>query len=206
MTDRPILFSGPMVRAILQGRKHQTRRLTGLKQFNSCPDRWRREGEHFAFDGGFEYAPVPRCPYGQPGDRLWVRESAKLNSVCRDQWVSVHYLADDELIEYPYRDPKPFNFLKPTNSLFMPRWASRITLEVTNIRVERVQQISEEDAEAEGFPIHVVERTFLKCYPEPNERARKRIEAFARYFDLLNPGTWDLNPYVWVLEFKEVTS
>lgn len=88
----------------------------------------------------------------------------------------------------------------------MPRWASRITLEVTNIRVERVQQISEEDAEAEGFPIHVVERTFLKCYPEPNERARKRIEAFARYFDLLNPGTWDLNPYVWVLEFKEVTS
>jgi hypothetical protein len=146
MTERPILFSGQMVRAILGGAKTQTRRVLHAAEgtFWGHPGyelraqgdgmwgwHWRETGE------AANPSTRVRCPYGVPGDRLWVRETFRQAPGS----MSVHYAADrDEVSGGPWRP-----------SIFMPRWASRLTLELTSVRVERLQDISEADAEAEGI-------------------------------------------------------
>lgn len=144
MRERPILFSGPMVRAILAGTKTQTRRLL-QGEFQSFEEGWSLNGKE------------PRllredwCPYGAPGDRLWARETWR-----QGDGGSAYFRADEEWNAEGGDGPAGIGW-RP--SIFMPRHFSRLTLEVTEVRVQRLQEISEADAEAEG----IVELTPDRC-------------------------------------------
>lgn len=162
MTERPIIFGGPMVRAILAGRKTVTRRVVKLPKWADSSQGI--EVEQLHGDGPPWPVAISRetgcpvdldCPYGQPGDRLWVRETFAVHGCAADrvyahgeghQWGSPIYRAT-------FRgglEPACEGFSKWKPSTHMPRWASRIALEVMSVRVERLQEISEADAEAEG--------------------------------------------------------
>ncbi len=180
MKERPILFSGEMVRAILEGRKTQTRRLAKVNA-----------------DG---YPCDSLCPYC-PGDRLWVRETwscgkvfdrtppGQIPTVERD--IPVWYAAED--------GEESINRGRWRHSIHMPRWASRITLEVTGVRVERLQDISEADACAEG-----IMRASGVCGQTVRPGPR---DHFADLWDRINNdrASWASNPWVWVVEFRRVT-
>lgn len=180
MKERPILFSAPMVRSILSGTKTQTRRMIkgDVKQWE---------------DIGL-FITENNCPYGQPGDRLWVREACFTDDARR---IAV-YVADGTTYVAHY---------KRRNSIHMPRWASRITLEVTGVRVERLQAISEADAVAEG-----IEKNHNGYFwGGPHEAGGRKQHADPRlsYRDLWDQingksAPWASNPYVWVVEFKRV--
>jgi hypothetical protein len=193
MADRPIIFSAPMVRAMLDGRKTQTRRVLRLPDMPS-PERWAPLTIGGAGVIDSRGHPVPRqsaMAHGKtgrvvlaphtPGDRLWVREAIDRASVPGD----VHYRTD-------YVGPSEGLGWRP--SIHMPRWASRLTLTVTAVRVQRLQDISEEDARAEGVtPIvdHGVGRDDL------------HYVAFGHLWDRLHgPGAWDVNPWVVAVTFS----
>ena len=211
--ERPILFSAPMVRAILAGTKTQTRRAMrqqppeGVQDFATFHNP-RGDGlAHFAFD------PVARelqewfavCPYGQPGDRIWVREAWKHieGGPVYDAAGGVADSFDPETI-YRASRPKYPGPWKP--SIHMPRWASRINLEITGVRLERLQDISEDDARAEGA---------RECDPVsgrevllagPSQRGSFVLHYRDIWEQINGPGSWEANPWVWVVEFKRVTS
>lgn len=248
MKERPILFSAPMVREILAGTKTQTRRVWKLPR--GCSWYAGHGGEAAGMvqddDGpAWWHVSEQRCPYGQPGDRLWVREA----------WADQHPLAiQDGRYSQPGRagipgpppvafrtiyraDGEPLQVWSNGNqshpyltrsgpasqidsdfpavasnyqrkgkaiywnpSIHMPRWASRITLQVTNVRVERLQDISELDARAEGAPeLLSVDGGYLEhpmgCYRD----------GFQHLWTSINgPGSWDTNPWVWVVEFRRL--
>jgi hypothetical protein len=202
MKERPILFSGPMVRAILDGRKTQTRRAVkhpyarDIDAFAPCevPGEWRigvMEAGVTADMG------CMRCPFGEPGDRLWVRETwALAPGVHRGHdWRDALFAADG-LTQVDRWRP----------SIHMPRWASRITLEVTGVRVERLQAITEEDARAEGAAHRIspggdLAGAFDVCETPINYRVHFRD----LWRDINGPDAWDANPWVWVVAFKRVT-
>lgn len=227
--ERPILFSGPMIRALLDGRKTQTRRMVkpqpdpswgatsaGVISSDSASDgewSWLSGDPRDADTWGVHGNPF-RCPYGSPGDRLFVRESIYVQPEiwAAHRWPQpFHYAAD-----VPREQVEDY-VLKP--SIHMPRWASRITLEITGVRVERVQEISEADAVAEGAERNALPgtehhwspedgyRTNCVHYPEgcecfPHETAR---EWFRELWAKINGAeSWDADPYVWVVEFKRV--
>lgn len=222
--ERPILFSAPMVRAILEGRKTVTRRAmkcqpdadasitvesynvtvtnrrgyqeAGLEIFGA----WWRDGESGC-----------KCPYGKPGDRLWVRETWYCDhfEVMRGPYLKpddldVGEAIDDGTLVYaadgltPYEADQPI--WKP--SIHMPRWACRILLEITDVRVERLQDITYEQAAAEG-----VHRGPLRewCASDEGGACHKYpVPAFRDLWQSVG-GNWDANPWVWVVEFKRVT-
>jgi hypothetical protein len=198
MKERPIIFSADSIRAIFEDRKTQSRRVIKPK-WSRCLD----------FDEPEDVAKaIALCPYGQPGDRLWVRETFQV----WQPWGSVddEWIGDDTMpIDGPLGHDKPeaighgwqlaykadcdyaVDWWRP--SIFMPRWASRITLEIVSVRVERVREISDKDAVAEGFAVDVED--FI-----PSLR-------FAAYWDQLNHKRgygFDVNPWVWVIEFKRL--
>lgn len=198
MRERPILFSAPMVRAILAGTKTQTRRpvkLAGWKLGEKRPnvnaetlrEEWLFRAE--VNPARFEWRP---CPYGQPGDRLWVREAWRAPTSCDElpprsisDSEAVRFIADEVIGSDP-------GFGKGRPGMFMPRWASRITLEITGVRVKRLQDISEADAVAEGV-------TAGKYHGLDRANAR----AYSYLWESINgPGSWDANPWVWVVEFQ----
>jgi hypothetical protein len=233
MTDikeRPILFSAPMVRAILEGRKTVTRRPVkggqiptedpaeeGRHRWSAIAQRDPRYG--FCVFGSTEaecakeLAEFAPCPYGKPGERLWVRETfagplvdeEEMHLVERDGWDAFRkpehcqYRASGGNAEF-YDHSKEETVSRWTPSIHMPRWASRILLEITDVRVERLQDISRSDIRAEG----------LECPPEfasddvsPNYR--DWYPAAWRELWESTGGNWDENPWVWVVEFKQVT-
>lgn len=193
MKERPILFSAPMVRAILDGRKTQTRRV--VKHHSTCVP-------------GHQAWEMTRCQYGQLGDRLWVRENGwerpertpKMMREGADTWPKFAYDAEG-WSEQDHADFKAWGF-KRRPSIHMPKWASRITLEVVGVRVERLQDISEEDAKAEG----VIEGTgdFIGCFSCGSALSGTTArECYSRLWEIINgPGSWDANPWVWVIEFR----
>ena len=191
--EKPILFNGDMVRAILDGRKTQTRRPVKIDMANAFdPPRGKEDvsaGYPLFEDGdGTWHKAVDCCPFGQVGDRLWVRET----------WAgwqpgSPVFKADGSDITCHKSDHLVSSW-RP--SIHMPRWASRITLEITGIRVERVQDISEDDAIAEG----VVDPLFGTYGRNPNTLFR---DAWNACYAARGLG-WDVNPWVWVVEFKKV--
>jgi hypothetical protein len=210
MKERPILFSAPMVRALLDGSKTQTRR--ELKYpwdvFNHKPIY--RCGP----DGG-EFRPNAAVPYGQPGDRLWVRETL----ACTDHH-GVWYDADTDGFNNRITDERSYGLaeryghpyfateVRRIPSIHMPRWASRILLEVVNVRVERLQDISEKDAQAEGIKADEVRQITL-FGATADERAaiyrRAAVRPYQELWESINgAGSWDANPWVWVVEFKRV--
>ncbi len=188
-SERPILFSGPMVRAILNGTKTQTRRTVKPQPDEDGLVKLTETGEWHDTS-----ARVYRCPYGKPGDWLWVRESfARLDS-------AIWYQADcDQGSAYDVcamsDGDSPPDILRWRPSIYMPRWASRITLDVVDIRVQRVQDISGPDCWAEG-----IARAGWDC-----ERYGSVVECYRDLWESINgPGSWDVNPWAWVVEFHRL--
>lgn len=241
MSTQRILFSAPMVRALLEGKKTQTRRIIKAKKH-------KLERQAYIFkidrveqdtDGTYSlYAPKDsgrrelfyKCPYGEPGDRPWVRETwrpvswypnsyvvqfmADLKNIdidvpdtsngeewidrmlqrCSDECIAAGIEADDDgMFQWEEDSENPIKWRSP---IFMPRWASRITLEITEVRVQRLQEISEEDAAAEG-----VEPAKLYI----SDECGPFVAAYSTLWDSINgAGSWDANPWVWAVSFKVV--
>ena len=209
MRERPILFSAPMVRAILDGRKTQNRRFVkipsivrsedgdnDLTSIDWCPNHesgpsWCAWMTEYPEEGS-----VPlKCPYGIPGDRLWVREAFSYEE--GDEipesvlFQASHQHLADEL------EAKQGIIVNWRPSIHMPRWASRITLEIVDVRVEHLQQITEADAEDEG-----VEPLLIP----PDGGSYPYIEGFRELFNsIYGPGAWNSNPWVWVIEFRRLS-
>jgi hypothetical protein len=219
MKERPILFSGPMVRAILEGHKTQTRRMV-KKALMEHFDPPRGEGDVKAgypwICGYWEenVSAVNVCPYGQPGDGLWVRETWRASWTNDDEAPSEMDMGTDIRYEADGFETLCGNYAwskKVRPSIFMPRWASRILLEVTVVRVERLQDISEDDAMAEGveydqgweeepgwgFRDYSTDSDFV--FADARHSYRSLWES------INGPQSWDANPWVWVVEFKRVS-
>lgn len=200
--ERPILFSGPMVRAIREGRNTQTRRIIKPQpafEFHGVP--------FLKVHGIGEKPNAIKCPYGQPGDRLWVRETWGLmcyhdpTDWMRESIVGIpeSELRERYLVEHAanWNLPSESAYWRP--SIHMPRWASRIMLEIVSVRAERLRDISKEDAKAKG----VIES--YRPSIDPMGLANNYTVEFFKLWESINgPGSWDLNPWVWVVEFKEV--
>lgn len=208
--ERPILFSAPMVRAILEGRKTVTRREVKKQAALDC------------LAAGFEpaFLALPGnsdlCPYGRQGDRLWVRETWYCDhfEVMRGPYLkpddlNVSEAIDDGTLVYaadgltPYEADQPI--WKP--SIHMPRWASRILLEITDVRVERLQAISDQQAMAEGVRLYADHAALRDWYHVDGKETysadpRKSFELL--WSSINGGGAWDANPWVWVVEFKRV--
>lgn len=181
MKERPILFSGDMVKALLLGWKTQTRRVIKPQP----QGKW---------SGPMPCQEWP-CPYGKPGDRLWVKETFST------------FGSDGDAGRIVYRASIPYgNFdchFKPWRpSIFMPRSASRITLEITSVRVERLNDISEEDAKAEGAQIQrETPGGWIICGP----RIGSYREGYRWIWESINgAGSWEKNPWVWKISFRRV--
>lgn len=214
--EKPIIFSSEMVRAILDGRKTQTRRVI-RPQPRDMKDQqvWPNDDGNWSYWIDGSVWRNFKCPYGQPGDKLWVREGWKTSSMSHRTPTN----APEEVVycvsyrtgygRFPHcktiRMDKPVNNAWQKNrdgwrpSIHMPRWASRITLEVVSVKVERVQEISHEDALAEGID---------KDSPY-NDYGTGSIyrDTFAALWDKINAKRgfgWDVNPWCWRVEFKHV--
>lgn len=201
MREKPILFNGPMVRAILEGRKTQTRRMMKPQPLTDITiGKYRYYGEVEGIHYLMTLERTPRyerhiaCgkpPY-LPGDRIWVRET----------WAAYHHIAGGKVLyeadgeDYLDSDhlTVPHEFIKWRPSIHMPRAASRITLEVTDVRAEQVQDISDQDAIAEGILSDGFESVLLPGVP--------RLEYEMLWEDIYGPGSWESNPWVWVICFK----
>lgn len=205
--EKPILFSADMVDAVLDDRKTQTRRAVKhtsifgnpyIKEFRHAGGEW---WDAILPDGGITI----KCPYGKVGDELWVRENFSfpwcvngLKPKDVQEGVDVHYWADGDVQYGDWTKPKP--------SIFMPRWASRIQLRITDVRVERLQDISEGDAANEGL---IYSESMGGCpnfrfshdsqnYPDA-ERCFKQL-----WVSINGAESWDENPWVWVIEFERI--
>lgn len=218
--ERPILFSDEMVRALLDGRKTQTRRVVkpqpltdGARYYADAYNKTERWAFWRCDDNRMSEPRTWRCPQGVGGDRLWVREA----------WAP--FYAPGAALAYPQPDMHEANAIRyratpdqvrayPTSlaswltrpssrehvwrpSIFMPRWASRITLEIVDVRVQRLHDISEEDAHAEG------------CRPrrfcaEPNGETTARREYEWLWERINGEGSWASNPWVWAVSFKRI--
>lgn len=242
MTEHPILFSGAMVRAILEGQKTQTRRVVKLPHSNPLGE-WEATivgGGSTKFADG---TPAPEmvaiwhtrtgdtltCPHGRPGDRLWVREAWSIDMLGAfgtdkgyESTYELTYKAggDEREIRVLPGEPDPYIKLYDTQrgdwrpSIHMPRWASRITLEITGVRVERLQDMEgqtafESDALKEG--IHAIHHGDGDYYynafrNEPHPRNWvDPADAFKELWESINgAGAWEANPWVWVVEFKRI--
>lgn len=241
MKSRPILFSAPMVRALLEGRKTQTRRIV-------------KPQDSIEFDPNVQSSPIYRhsarcpgycdygcevlpCPYGAPGDTLWVREEHYV----RGHWEPVEgvrtkqgrmkwrFVAADDVVRFDAPDEyRKGRHHKDSGAIawhkrlarFMPRWASRITLEVTGVRVERLQTISQEDARAEGLKGVTKDGALVKYglpdrdgWPGTDDLGWEWREweidprrAFHRLWESINgERSWAANPWVWAISFRVVT-
>ncbi|EAQ0896678.1 hypothetical protein M9158_004691 [Salmonella enterica] len=203
MNERGMIFNAEMVRAILDGRKTQTRRPIKWKQtrFTEIAERddgslwpWAEDCER---GGDIWFA----CPYGEIGDRIWVRETFRVHSRATDVATLVYRASvRNSWTEQTHRVPiavcdKPATPEKWTPSIHMPRWASRILLEITDVRVERLRDLSEEDAKSEGItpPAGGV----LPGW-------EYRINFRDLWMDIYGTDSWEANPWVWVIEFKRV--
>lgn len=206
-------FSAPMVRAILAGTKTQTRRALKTQfapdsepaEMCATNERGHQTSGHSGMwwdDTAGNSDLAVRCPYGVPGDRLWVRETWSTHSCFDDikpsdlTTRSLHYWADGEI-----------QTGKKRPGMFMPRWASRITLEVTGVRVERLQDISEEDAMAEGCEVAAEttgedERLRAECGYFPTS---SYAHGYRLLWEQINGhGSWDANPWVWCIAFRRL--
>ncbi|HGP3972587.1 TPA: hypothetical protein ACLKZ9_004006 [Klebsiella pneumoniae] len=214
MKERGMIFNGEMVRALLSGRKTQTRRI--IKDCTVGRDQISKFIQIEKKFIGCYPEDVPElirecCPYGIPGDRIWVREAFRVHSRATDVATLVYKASErNSWTEQTHRVPvavcnKPATPEKWTPSLHMPRWASRILLEITDVRVERLNAISEEDARAEG----IIDGGCLNCgEPEPCGCANPEpdaTDAFAYLWQsIYGQDNWNANPWVWVIEFKRV--
>jgi hypothetical protein len=253
MTEHSILFSGPMVRAILDGRKTQTRRIVKLPHSNplgawepmtfGAPNGGRTAaGDTVPLQGGIWHTRTGEClacQQGQPGAHLRVREAwrsiseldahsgSRIAEMCIDAgytkpWAPIQYEADGHRVNWEHTSTPPHDGEpragRYRHARFMPLWASRITLEITGVRVERLQSISADCARAEGIEYRddyiagqICRR--WRCYESvdgwfPEGREIAPIHSFQTLWDSLNDERgcgWSQNPWVWVLEFRRIS-
>lgn len=197
MKSRPILFSAPMVRALLDGSKTQTRRMmkpqpnaVSIVASQSYPHEfvpWK--------DGQPHHSII--CPHGDADDELWVRETHYV-------WSAGNKDGTGRRIDY--RASEPLAPCTWTSAIFTPRWASRITLRITAVRAERLQDISETDAKAEGASFHngggIGHSGWRHDYKDVHADARS---SYARFWKELNGAeSWDANPWLWVISFERI--
>lgn len=237
MKERPILFSAPMVKALLAGTKTQTRRIVGLdtlKRSDTPGYDWTWRGQapirsiaqQRRHPGGCwqdvpDGALLRLCPYGAPGNQLWVRETW-----CQASWDAVGEQdpeGDDGRPRGPLneaRDLRPFAYYRATDvdivdandedkspwksPIFMPRWASRITLAITEVRVQRLHDITEEDARAEGVERDTApcDHTRLSCEEIGCLGPTHKATFCQLWCDINGADSWAANPWVWALTFK----
>lgn len=237
MKSRPMLFSAPMVRALLDDTKTQTRRIVKPE---GAVEMVKMIGADNLPTGEWGWCPHPRyiqkyirCPYGQVGDRLWVRETCRAEELPTGL-DGVRYMADEGFVpiepnldavdgwltmrDYGKR-ASPVAPVKTVPAIHMPRWASRITLEITGIRAERLNDISEADALAEGIrcervivdtncnggyhqEVHDDRYFFPECRDEGYEFATEAYEAL--WEQINGAGSWAANPFVWVISFRKL--
>lgn len=208
MKEREMIFNGEMTRAILDGRKTQTRRPIKWKQTRFTEIGEREDGSKWLWSEDAEHACDfwHPCPFGSVGDRIWVRET-----------FSGHYLDDAQIQDIKdgrdkatdlceYRADYPDGYQASdgwTPSIHMPRWASRILLEITDVRVERLNSISQEDAQAEGLELTGWRPTYSD--PDSGGEVMTPYDNFAELWSsIYGDESWQANPWVWVIEFKRV--
>ncbi|NHZ94590.1 hypothetical protein [Massilia sp. CCM 8734] len=208
MKERPILMNAPMVRALLDGSKTQTRRIMkpqlvygdvcGLFPSWYLPNKARTGGT--LYPNGKDTI-LAMCPYGDPGDQLWVRETfqplfadGREHGADAPDWetgegYTVTYPATDAVVEWIDGDDNITSGCKP--SIHMPRWASRIQLEIVSVRVERLNDCSEADAKEEGI--------------NPATCVHEYYDGYAKLWNEINgAGSWESNPWVWVIELQRI--
>ncbi|ENO7635005.1 hypothetical protein ACFGSQ_001238 [Klebsiella pneumoniae] len=199
MSERGMIFNAEMVRALLDGRKTQTRRPIKWKQTRFTEIGEREDGSKWPWSEDAEHACDfwHPCPFGAVGDRIWVREAFRVHSRATDVATLVYKASErNSWTEQTRRVPvavcnKLATPEKWTPSLHMPRWASRILLEITGVRVERLRSMSQDDARAEG----------VIAASGPMEAGL----AFRELWDsIYGEESWKANPWVWVIEFKRV--
>ncbi|MFH2432079.1 ASCH domain-containing protein [Citrobacter freundii] len=200
MTERGMIFNSEMVRAILDGRKTQTRRIIKLSHERGMlnPVIKGRNGEITSVS--CRLAPL-LCPFGQPEDRIWVRET----------WAEAGASAPDLKLyraNYPDHVPSHYENVPPVDeirwkpSIHMPRWASRILLEITDVRVERLNAISQVDAIAEGAP---PSHPSIDCVSQEYGFPDFSRSWFGQTWQhIYGEESWQANPWVWVIEFKRI--
>jgi hypothetical protein len=226
MKERPILFSGPMVRALLDGTKTQSRRALRYQPDYPIQIATDPHTNRFQYGGQepiTEAALLRDCPYGRPGDRLWVRETTHrrpmLNLLTGEPLAPKYDGGAYTVDGVDVLTPDGFDIAwwysrKACPSIHMPRWASRILLEITGVRVERLQDISPRDAREEGlhrypYDWHDSEFPLDDVAYEPfagfGTRYSCASQAYRALWESINgAGSWDVNPWVWVVEFKRV--
>ncbi|AXX22108.1 hypothetical protein [Serratia marcescens] len=222
MKERPVIFNSEMVRAILDGRKTQTRRVIANVGHDNClPLQKRTKTKDGIYTHVMDAHIYGLCPFGMIGNRIWVRET--WSDVNLEGAPAVAYRADDEVYDlmeneslldedgaFNYQDTRVSKYQFATwhsdlisgtegnwrPSIHMPRWASRITLEITAVRVERLNDISEEDAKAEGVAPsqHIITPT----------EALYRVGFLKLWQSIYGEESWRANPWVWVIEFRRV--
>jgi len=207
MIARPLLMSGPLVRAVLDGRKTQTRRIVR----EAIPPHWRAyppDGSDGVWSVGF-IGPemLLRCPHGVPGDRLWVRETWRPEQLPGGSVQIIYRAGKATQISVPAEGwtppggwPRYDGGETWAPSILMPRWASRLTLEIVEVRVQRLHELTEEDARAEG--IDGTELLHLTAAAPPYG-ARS---AFAALWNALyaDHAPWENDPYVWAITFRRI--
>lgn len=193
-TDRPILFTPENAQKVHEGTKTQTRRIVKPQ-----PSRVDAHGSWYAMPSGGESLNCYDCPYGTVGDRLWVREAwcCGRPALPTGRGIIPHYgpmsTVNDSLTVRYKGDWLTGDAPKWRPSIYMPEWACRTWLKLTAVRVERLHDISEEDAKAEGaygYPAYETYRMGFRGLWESNK--------------IHKPGSWDLNPWVWVLSFNRL--
>ena len=216
--DTPLLFSGPMSLANLSGKKSMTRRTRGLQLLNSYLGLVKIAGDKFTTNNGFSYQKLPPCPYGQPGDRIWQKETthkqddgyAAYSADGKKVLIGVPSISQGVLWDYPRR-------VRP--SIHMRRWECRCEFEITEIRIERLHDISEEDAIAEGLSAITKDGTMVK-YGIPDrdglpgtddygwpwtEWCRDPRDAYRKLWEQVNGlGSWNHNSWVWVISYRPI--
>lgn len=207
MKETGLIFGSWAIPKLLNGSKTQTRRTRGLELINKAPDTWKYVWnalgqQHEFYDAYYTDAPpvVVKCPYGDPGDRLWVREKHHLFVPVAKVDYAVLYWVDADGWQKDHLRWRP--------PIHMPKWAARIWLEIVSVRAERVQEISEQDAEAEGveFLIRLQVRPGKFFHPSQLSTVAP-TKKFECLWDSLNAKRgygFDTNPWVWGIQFKGV--
>ncbi|HBT3848256.1 TPA: hypothetical protein MBK66_000701 [Klebsiella pneumoniae] len=197
MREKGLIFNSEMVRAILDGRKTQTRRPIKWKQTRFTEIGEREDGSKWPWSEDAEHACDfwHPCPFGAVGDRIWVRETwNKYGGL-------LTYRADHDWIDDMRKET--VCTAKWVPSIHMPRWASRILLEITDVRVERLNAISQEDAQAEGMELTGWRPTYSD--PDSGGEVMTPYDNFAELWSsIYGDESWKANPWVWVIEFKRV--
>ena len=209
--ERSILFSAPMVKTILDGRKTMTRRIINPQPVVGEKGCTTWKDITLSASAFKHYAPskmVKFCPYGVPGNRLWVRETCRALET-KEGLDGIYYPATNHFrpIENTPEASEEWRVLNGyrkkegdlVRSIHMPRWASRILLDIVSVRVERLQDITEEDAIAEGSQEPTLTPIVGACWSER--------DVFAKLWDHIHRKDgyeWDANPWVWVIDFKRI--